>query len=303
MPLPLTIAPNFHCPHCRAPNPITPTAANAYFASASWGCSECNKPVDWWDTVVATIENNFMYTHAFGFVGAQTTICTFELQPHRTSTVNFGDFGVPEDARVLAVNYTPAGPLFPLQWHSNQLIDGQRMWGSAGERHTINLWPASPRNQDSAETEVNCAITWVVSPPDEPSMSSLVDAFAAYATRRFSDAIIPANTAVEATTTKALNEYLSKLASRGRVEEFLNDQATYGSQLNVLLPVLARLNECPTIPETVRGQLNRLRKLRNDLAHSGCLENALSHAETARLLAGATLGIAYVRFFNQAVGN
>lgn len=139
--------------------------------------------------------------------------------------------------------------------------------------------------------------------PDDPSATNLVEAFAAYARNCYKDAVIPANVAVETAFARVLNSYLSLFAGKKRVEDFLENNATYSSQLNVMLPVLAKLNDCPVMPENVRGSLNKLRRFRNDLAHDGHIEQHLSKDVMAELLAAATLGTAYIRFFEQSVHN
>lgn len=241
-----------------------------------------------------------MFTHAFGLVGAQHTVFKFNLQPNKTEALNFCTYGVPNGARILAVNYTPSGPLFPLQWHSNQLIENQPFWSGHGTSHEVELWPASPTGEQ-IETEVSCMVTWVVSAPDDPLMINLVEAFAAYVNKRYVDAVIPANVAVESRMVRVLDTYLRRFVGREHVEKFLTDAATYSSQLNVVLPVLASLNNCPIMPVVVRGNLNRLRGLRNDLAHHGRLDKPLEKDETAELLAAATFGAAYINFFERTV--
>ena len=114
--------------------------------------------------------------------------------------------------------------------------------------------------------------------------------------------IVPANVAVESAMSRLLTSYLERFVSKKRVEEFLENAATYGHQLNVVLPVIASLTSLPLIPDHVRGALNKLRELRNDLAHSGAPKQQLDHATSAELLCGALFGFHYVRHVQQELG-
>ena len=243
-----------------------------------------------------------MYTQAFGFVGAQSTLFEFMLPPGKSTTIEFGDYGVPDEARILAINYTPQSRrLFPLQRHSNQLIENGLTWHD-GQRNVAHLWPAAYEiSPDENEAKVGCLVTWVDRHHDNPSMSNLIEAFAAYARERYEDIVIPANVAVEAAFGLVLNSYLSKFVDGKKVDEFLREKATFSPQLNVIMPVLAQLNGCPILPMEVLNILKGLRKLRNRLAHQGKLKAPLSKHDAAELLAAATFGVAYARFFEKSV--
>lgn len=271
-----------------------------FFGADNLKCCSCGEPINLWDATVQTIRDNFMLTHAFAYVGAQNTLFQFTLSPEKTARIDFGDFGVPNEARIVAVNFTPGGSLFPLQWHSNQLVENQLTWGVEGPKNLVNLWPASHKGE-KAETRINCQVTWVDRSLDDWSKSNLIDAFSSYAKNSYKDAIIPANVAVETMVSRVMNSYLSGFVSNRRVNDFLDSNATYSSQLNVLLPVLAKLNDCPEMPNNIRGLLNRLRGFRNDLAHDGGLKQVLLKDEIAELLAAATFGVAYSRLFERSV--
>jgi hypothetical protein len=70
--------------------------------------------------------------------------------------------------------------------------------------------------------------------------------------------------------------------------------ATYGHQLNVILPALLRSSTAPQLPIAIRGLLNRLRELRHQMAHEGRLEEDLDRYEAAELLCAALFGFRYV---------
>ena len=75
---------------------------------------------------------------------------------------------------------------------------------------------------------------------------------------------------------------------RGR---FLNDEATYSAQLEVLLPIVCDAAGLPRLPPDIAGALKRLRRLRNQAAHGDLLGSAVDPKEAARGLAGASVAV------------
>jgi hypothetical protein len=88
-------------------------------------------------------------------------------------------------------------------------------------------------------------------------------------------------------------DFFFQHASKEKVKPFLRD-ATYGHQLNVILPALLRSSTAPQLPIAIRGLLNRLRELRHQMAHEGRLEEDLDRNEAAELLCAALFGFRYV---------
>jgi len=98
---------------------------------------------------VKNIKDNHMTTRAFEFVGAQNIVFKFKLSPEERKIIDFGDYGVPSEARILAVNYSTEGPLNPIQWHTNHLIETELTWGGRLQPHEVHLWPISPTGEKS----------------------------------------------------------------------------------------------------------------------------------------------------------
>jgi hypothetical protein len=106
--------------------------------------------------------------------------------------------------------------------------------------------------------------------------------------------VVPANVAVESSLSITLNNYLPQHVGKERTKSFLKDAATYSHQLNVVLPILVGLLKLPSLPEQIRGLLNSLRGLRNDIAHLGATENPIGKEQCAELLCAALFGFQYV---------
>jgi hypothetical protein len=245
--------------------------------------------LDWWKVACREIEVNFMYNRPFYFIGAQSLSFRIKLQPDTRFIFRLEDYGIPADAKILYINYSPQGRnLWPLEMHGNTPM---RKW----DRKEIALYPAPPPDEAGVETDVVVWVSWVQRTADDQSWQSLVDAFEAQVNEEHSSVIVPANVAVEAALSRLMTAYLEKFISKKTVEDFLDNAATYSHQLNVMLPLIASLNSLPSLPDHIKGALNRLRKLRNQLAHRGALEKGLDPKSSAELLCSALFGLHYVR--------
>lgn len=242
-----------------------------------------------------------MQTAGYEMLGARTTIVQTSLSPGNDLVLSLDECGVPHDAQVLEINYTPQsdGGLFPLERHGNQVI-----------RHTIPrrivLHPVPfYRGANSGETErappgvtkLGISITWHRPTDQHLGWSHLLDAFRAFAQGRLESVVLPANIAVEMSLTPFLAAALEQRGfSKKRVEEFLKDGATYSYQLDIVLPLLCQLNGFTMLSQEVRGKLSRLRSLRNEIAHSGSLKKPLAKIEAAEVLTAALFAYHYVRW-------
>jgi hypothetical protein len=106
--------------------------------------------------------------------------------------------------------------------------------------------------------------------------------------------VIPANVAVESKLNRMLSQTLSAVVSNERVDRFLTDAATYGHQLNVLLPFVTSIMGLPELPNHVRGILNKLKKNRNELAHKGKLAKGTTEQDAAEYLCAAFFSFVYM---------
>jgi hypothetical protein len=140
-------------------------------------------------------------------------------------------------------------------------------------------------------TRVDVALTWV--PKADVMWDLLVEAFHRFYVSQMDAAIIPANTAVEVAIGRLLTARIETVVSERTTEEFLTSAATYGYQLNVLLPLLARLKGFAPVPQQIQVDLRHLKKLRNVLAHEGQPDRPLTKEEVARCLTAAVLAIHY----------
>lgn len=286
----MNVSPWIRCPSCGAPIGFSSEKLASHFEGRRLKCVKCGSEHDWWAVACREIADNFMFNQAFTLVGAESSIFTLVLLPNQQLTFKLSDHGMPKDAKVLYINYTPSGGgLFPLEFHGNV----PRRKHPSDE---ITIFPVPFGNKGEPQaTEVSVLVSWISSSRDDESYQNLIDAFEAYSGEKYAAMVVPANVAVESALSRLLTPFLQLYVPKKRAEEFLDTAATYSHQLNVLVPVLTSLLKCPPLPDHLRGTLNRLRSLRNQLAHQGVLEQPLASTEAAELLCSALFGLHYVR--------
>lgn len=267
-----------------------------YFNNVEVQCPSCRKRLDWWQVAHHAIEENFMGNQALSFVGARTAVFTLHLREGKRTTYRFSEHGVAPGAKVLYVNYTPNAPggnaLFPLEWHGN--VPTRRFWTDEVVLHPVPVTEGEPPE----DTTVAVMVTWVPHGAADESWQSLFDAFEAFVVERYASVVVPANVAVESSLLRLMTAYLDRFVGKKKSADFLSNAATYGHQMNVLLPVFAAVNGLPRLPTHIAGSLNRLRSLRNDLAHGGATDVPLDRKGAAEILAAALFGFHYVRYLH-----
>jgi hypothetical protein len=265
---------------------IDDTCFERYFQRVDIRCPSCTTALDWWQTARTEVSENFMQNQAFAIVSARSTIFRLVLQPNERASYRLTDFGIPADAKILYVNYTPSGTLFPVELQGNVAT-------AKTSRQTVTLWPV-PLREPPGPTDVNVFVTWIAHSQLDESWKSIISAFEAYVGEDYTSCVVPANVAVESALSITLNSYLPQYVGKERTASFLKDAATYSYQLNVVLPMLVGLLGLPALPEHIRGSLNGLRGIRNDLAHLGTTDSTLDRERCADLLCAALFGFHYV---------
>ncbi len=285
----MNIAPWIPCKKCNAPINVESTYMERHFRGESNSCPTCHSEIDWWVTIQRSIRENFMITQAFSTLEAKTNLINLHLEPNTRTRIKLSENGIPFNARVLYINYTPqSGGLLPIEIHGN--VPHRRILGDE-----ILIYPIPISDKDSlSTTKVSVMITWINPSSNENSLVNIVDAFESYSIEQYQDSIVPANVAVESALSKLLTKYISEIVSKERTESFLENAATYSSQLNVVLPLIIKLKGLPILPDNIRGLLNKLRKLRNQIAHEGSTEKELTKTDTADFLCAALFGLKYI---------
>lgn len=270
-----------------------------YFKKEEIICEKCNTPINWWKFLLDIVQTNLFSFGVLGSIGAKYSFKQIELHPNTKFKFDFGELGIPETAKILDVNYSPlGGNLFPIEMHGNRPI-------RFTFPHKITLIPTAFRDgEETTKTKVSIFVTWIENSEDDISWINLSKAFEYYARnplseKDFEDTIIPANVAVESKLSMLLNNYLTKFIGGNKVEEFLSNAATYSHQLNILIPLLIKEKKLYSIESEIIGNLNRLRKLRNEFAHNGKLLSSVNKEEVGGLLCSALFGFYYLRLIEE----
>ncbi|MDE8086689.1 hypothetical protein PT077_02455 [Erysipelothrix rhusiopathiae] len=217
--------------------------------------------------------------------------------------LDFTKLGVPKNADIISVNYTPEGEsgIFPLEFHGNSPSYLRRYYNNKVGIFPIKLFEESEENN----TKLNIFILWT----HNASIASknLIEAFIFHRENELEKFVIFANVAVEETLEKFLYNYLvanDQIKVKNKdIKKFLEGSLSYYHQLNVLLPILTGLSNSVYKPlnKEIIANLNSLRKLRNKMVHTGKLETSLSMEDGKPLLMSSLFMLIYLDYVSQDI--
>jgi hypothetical protein len=208
--------------------------------------------------------------------------------------VDLATSGLPADAEILALELQPEGGGNAAVMHGRHALPDR----IRGPRFVLFAQPLISLTRGGGSVEVR--VTWFVRQRDDTTIRHLVDAARHFKDGRYDDVVVPAEIAVEAAISPVVARALDGFAGRENVERFLSDAATFSHQMNVLVPMIAFMTTGPTLPPDVRGVLNRLRRLRNEVAHDGACATQ-SRDTAAEHLTGAVFAMRYAELLLAAV--
>lgn len=285
------LPPTFKCPNlnCRA-NQLLFDLEHIikYFYNTLGVCPECNNPIDLFRAVSHQIAENFMNSHVYSFLGAKTVWLEVELDEEEGTNIDLTIHGVSESSKLLHLNYSPQGNLWPLEMNSNEPL--KKWYGLKRHLRSIKIGENS-----QLDPRLSIIATFIdKADPSFESIQLLLEAFMLFEQGNYSSAIVPANVAVELPLSRLMYKIFGGCSSEKTLEIFFTNSATYSHQLNVLFPYIAKKEHFPLIGPPIKGNLNRLRKLRNDIAHKGSKLTDSDKKETGFLLASALFANVYL---------
>jgi hypothetical protein len=294
---PMTMAHAGSCPKCFYVLPPISEAAPTYFEQGYVTCSECKARADLWDVVLARMKvDPPMPTMSLVCLGAAQTSFQREITADRYHMIDLTEVGVPKDATVLQVGYTPQGiegqgSVMPIELHGN--VPQRRVVGNV--LHLLGRAMISGDGTVGTVSRVSIGVLWV--PYDKAeSWSYIVGGFDAFVAQHYDRAIVPAQSAVEVNTMPIIRELLEHHASADHVKRFMGDRLTFGNVVNIVLPFMCGQAAIPKLPDKIRGSLNTLRGIRNDLVHEGLGGDRVTAQQAAEGLCAAVFGCEYTRF-------
>lgn len=143
--------------------------------------------------------------------------------------------------------------------------------------------------------------TWIRS-EDSEAWPYLVTAFDSAARGDYGPTIVFAQSAVEISMMPIVERKLLVHASKAHVDRFINDSLTYGHALNVVLPFLCGEANVPKMPDSIRGGLNKLKKMRNEIIHQGLKSANVTSQDAIEGICAASFGFEYVRYAERRFG-
>ena len=151
---------------------------------------------------------------------------------------------------------------------------------------------------DGTVGSVCFVLIWVVwvHQQKEDGWPYVVSAFEAFIDGHYDRVIVPAQSAIEISLMPVIRELLERHASGDHVSGFMGDRLTFGHAINVILPFVCGQAGVPKLPEKIRISLNKLRKLRNTIVHSGTGGDKITSQQAAEALCAAVFGFEYVRY-------
>ena len=280
VPFPITTTFDPACPNCR--KTMQTNVDLAYFAGALPVCKNCGQPFDWLDVFTNLFIEGDVFYQALGPAGAQWTLTRITLRPRENLHLDLAEHGVPADARVLFVNYSPTlpGGLFPIEWHGNT---------PQPQRHGKRiLLPIEFGQPPYGPTEVTVLAAWVPSRVEHEPWAEFLRALEAHVAGDYDAAIVPASAAVETAAWRLVHVFVDPYTSKRNLKGF-ESEASFSDLLNVLIPAFAAVRGLPIMSDVLRGRVNRLRELRNDIAHRGRPERPITKRESSEVLAAGLL--------------
>jgi len=284
------------CPQCLHVLPVLETISADYFEGREIRCSNptCGKPVDPWKATVAGMRKPRASLFKVMLLGATQNSFQVDFAPEETKEIDLTHYGVPANATVLNLIFTPqlvegGGSCFPLLVHANQAYPQ-----SMETKFWVYARPAVGKLESAVR--VGVMVVWVSNDRGGLSWTYLADALEALSARRYWNVALPSYVAFELGLMPLVREALERFASKDRTEEFVRNDLRSSSALNVLLPTLCGLVGAPLLPDAIRGEINRLRELRNNLVHHGVNKTAVDEERAAVSLCAAIFGLEYLHY-------
>jgi hypothetical protein len=286
--------PLIFCRSCSHGIPIEHQIWFEYFEGVLSKCLHCGVEYDWHTVIKENLQAIPFSSVILAPVGAYQTIIREQLIVGRQLSVDFRKNGIPDNAKIIDINYTTVGGnVFPLELRGNSP-------SSFEYTSHVTLHPVSFSNNSKEEnSELNISLTWVPGGANDESWNNLGTAFENFLKKNYKACIIPANVAVESKLSGLLSRYLKNIVSKDKAKRFLEDGATYSHQMNVVLPMIIHERKISFLNESILGKLNRLRKIRNEIGHEGKSGTVLDKNETADLLSAALLGFHYLKLVEE----
>jgi hypothetical protein len=283
------------CPDCLHSVGTISEVAPRFFETGSFPCGRCNREIDVWEASRKLVSKTGASFNGLTSLGAQTTSFSFGLGRNEIKEVDLSQYGVPDNATLLQVSFYPQRHdcCFP--------VVGHRQFSPRTLERKVLVFGQSLAG-DAQEAPIAASVTWVPWHDDcSESWIYLTEAFDAWASLKYWNVILPAYVSFEIALMRLVRTAMQRRLSKASVADFVRDGLTSSVALNVILPMLCDLSNAKRLPDSIRGELNRLRKLRNDLVHDGLGKDAVSKELASEMLCATVFGFEYLRYADRCL--
>jgi len=246
-------------------------------------CPRCRKDVDVWDIATSILDKNpirDLMDTILDFAGFKGMIGSIGIRPFLITTINLHDQGLPEDAVIIRINYTPEGSrlgTFPLEMHGNTpnrnfVSPKLSLYGSVGGLSHTEVRPgeygADISKVDLANfTKVNVYIIYMSIENLDLPAEYLYYAANEYLKESWREMIINVSIAAEVSVSRVCESYWLKVFKGSDVEKL--QKTDYRTKLFYHLPLAAHCVGENKIDKPIRKALQELLEHRNQLMHLG----------------------------------
>lgn len=286
------IDPWIPCINCNAPMIINDTLFDNYYNNIDIVCSNCNTKIDFILQLERSINLNFMNNNMFQLIGLPSKIFNIKIQPRERKNIKFNELGISIDSRIVYINYTSQnGNAHAIQIHGNiPYYDFPQ--------NEVVLYPLPFNQSEESELEVSIFVMW--SDNKDTVIKYLIDGFHYYNINKYNEMIIPLNIAIESYITNTLFKYFEKIMNT-KVSDRLIYKLEYSYILNKMLDDLADSNGWIKLSKDIRKNLNTLLELRNQLAHSGKVNDEITKEKANEILKSVILTYHFCRIINSSI--
>lgn len=288
-----TTDPWMPCHSCKTALAVLPNKLfSAYFENRRIACSACKAEIDLWDSTASAVKANFMLNGALDLVDAKTTRICVTMEPDKEYVINFNHSGVPKDATIYDINYSPQGiGVTPLEMH-----------GSTPQRHKapriirVYARPFSVSEQGPRPTDVIVSAKWVPHAGSNIALQYLIDAFTYFCQKDYKSMTLSAHLAIEQNLSEVIKAFMKSVVPSEK--PLIPD---YARQLKFLLPFLVRLQGFKELDEKIVRLLDQLRDARNKCSHPGEPDYLIDHEQASLFLTAALFGYHYLQRIGPAL--
>lgn len=198
----------------------------------------------------------FPSAHCFGFhymlLGCPLKIKQIVLHANQKFTLDLS--AEIRNGKLLYVNYTPHGPLYPLEIHGNCPM---------GHEYILRktLYPLPAYDSISPDTETTVSILYIYATEEQLqdfALHQLIESFEHFFLREYPLMILKSHMACEISLTHFLTTTMSN-----------SSKHSYATRLKKDLPQLAQEKKIPLPADFIMQRIDTLRDLRNKIIHEG----------------------------------